>query len=233
MASTLAPNPDLKPERQTEIEAGFELGFWNDRALIDFTYYDQTTDDLVLSIPLPPSSSYQARRENIGELTNRGVELALSTVNKTGGDWSWRTRVQFAANRNEVTRLVTDADTIVSGYLNAVIEGQPVGVFYGGIYARNPDGTLTGDADGIETSGDQPVGDPDGRFVCRLNGVDDPLPAENVHRMIHEGDRRLRRITLALRGAGQGPADLRSRPAFNEALLAKCADVGSCGCQIR
>ena len=149
VASTLAPNPDLKPERQEEIEAGFEMGFWNDRALIDFTYYTQTTDDLVLSVPLPPSSAYQARRENIGELTNQGLELALETVNIARDGFNWRTRLQFATNENEVTRLVTGADTIVTGYLNAVIEGQPVGVFYGGVYARNPDGTLSIDEAGL------------------------------------------------------------------------------------
>lgn len=140
--STLAANPDLKPERQEELEGGFEVGFLGDRALVDFTYYTQTTRDLVLNVPLPPSSSFQLRRENIGELKNRGVELALTTINMNTPRFTWRSRLQFAANRNEVTALVTDADTLTSGYLNAVIEGHPVGVFYGGIYARNPDGSL-------------------------------------------------------------------------------------------
>lgn len=140
--STLAPNPNLKPERQRELEGGFELGLWNDRAVVDLTLYTQTTTDLVLNVPLPPSSSFQLRRENIGELENKGIELALTTVNLARDDFTWRSRLQFSRNQNEVTRLVTNADTLVSGYLNAVIEGHPVGVFYGGIYGRNPDGSL-------------------------------------------------------------------------------------------
>ncbi|MEJ2218933.1 MAG: TonB-dependent receptor [Gemmatimonadota bacterium] len=142
IASTLAGNPNLKPERQREIEGGFELGLWNDRAQVDFTYYNQKTSDLVLSVPLPPSTAYQSQLQNIGELTNKGVELSLTTVNMTRDNFTWRSRFQFSANRNRVTKLVTAADTLVFGYLNAVIEGEPVGMFYGGIWARNPDGSL-------------------------------------------------------------------------------------------
>jgi TonB-dependent starch-binding outer membrane protein SusC len=142
IASTLAGNPNLKPERQTETEGGFDLGLWNDRAQIDFTYYNQVTSDLVLSVPLPPSTGFQSQLQNIGELTNKGVELSLTTVNMARDNFTWRSRLQFAANRNKVTRLVTAADTLVFGYLNAVIQGQPVGEFYGGIWARNPDGSL-------------------------------------------------------------------------------------------
>lgn len=142
IASTLAGNPNLKPERQREIEGGFELGLWNNRAQVDFTYYNQKTSDLVLSVPLPPSTAYQSQLQNIGELTNKGVELSLTTVNMARDNFTWRSRFQFSANRNRVTKLVTAADTLVFGYLNAVIKGQPVGVFYGGIWARNPDGSL-------------------------------------------------------------------------------------------
>ncbi|HKJ92512.1 MAG TPA: SusC/RagA family TonB-linked outer membrane protein [Longimicrobiales bacterium] len=142
IASTLSGNPNLKPERQTETEGGFELGLWQDRAQLDFTYYNQATRDLVLSVPLPPSTGFQSQLQNIGELTNKGVEASLTTVNMARDNFTWRSRFQFSANRNKVTKLVTSADTLVFGYLNAVIEGQPVGEFYGGIWARNPDGSL-------------------------------------------------------------------------------------------
>jgi TonB-dependent starch-binding outer membrane protein SusC len=149
--STIADNPNLKPERQSEIEAGFELGLLEDRAVLEFTGYLQKTNDLVLAVPQPLSSGFTLRRENVGEVENKGVEIALNTINFTSDKFTWRSRFSFAANRNEVTKVVASRqtaagvpipDTLIVGYLNAVIQGQPVGVFYGGLYDREPDGSI-------------------------------------------------------------------------------------------
>jgi TonB-linked SusC/RagA family outer membrane protein len=142
VASATEGNPNLKPERQREYEAGFDAGAFHDRAQLEFTYYNKRTSDLVLSVPLPPSTGFSQQFQNIGELTNKGIELALNTVNVASPSFSWRSRISYAANRNRVEKLVTAGDTLITGYLNAVVEGQPIGVFYGGVYARNPDGTL-------------------------------------------------------------------------------------------
>ena len=142
VASATAGNGDLKPERQREIEAGFDAGFLRDRANIEFTYYDQKTTDLVLNVPLPLSSGFTTQPQNIGEVVNHGVELTLRTVNVSGKRFGWNTQVSFAANRNKVTKLVTAGDTLLTGYLNVVVKGQPLGVFYGGMYERKPDGSI-------------------------------------------------------------------------------------------
>jgi outer membrane receptor protein involved in Fe transport len=140
--STIASNPDLKPERQKEVELGFEAGVLRDRAVLEFTYYDQKTTDLVLLVPLSGSSGFTSQRQNVGEVTNRGVEASLNTINFNNGRFSWRSRIGFAANRNEVTKMVTSTDTLLVGYLNYVIPGQPVGVFYGGQYDRDENGDV-------------------------------------------------------------------------------------------
>ncbi len=142
VSSTTAGNPDLKPERQREFEGGFDVGFLRDRAQIEFSYYDKKTTDLVLSVPLPPSSGFQRQFQNIGSLTNKGVEVALNTINVNRGNFAWRTRFTYAANRNKIDKLVGDADTLVFDYLNAVIVGQPIGVFFGGTYARTAEGAI-------------------------------------------------------------------------------------------
>src|SRR5207253_5888780 len=111
VASTLAGNPSLKPERQSELEAGFDAGLFKDRANLEFTYYHQNTKDLVLSVPLPLSSGYGTQRQNVGALVNRGVEAALNTINVTSGTFSWSSRLSFGANRNKVTQLVNGQDT--------------------------------------------------------------------------------------------------------------------------
>jgi TonB-dependent starch-binding outer membrane protein SusC len=147
VASTTVGNPDLKPERQREYEAGFEAGFFDDRAQLELTVYDQRTRDLVLPVPIPPSKGAQQQFQNIGEVSNRGLELALSTVNISRERFSWRSRLTYARNRNRVEQLYRGTDTLMQAslggdYLNAVITGQPLGVFYGGVYERDAAGDV-------------------------------------------------------------------------------------------
>jgi outer membrane receptor protein involved in Fe transport len=138
----IAPNPDLKPERQREWEGGFEAGFLRDRASVEFTYYDKVTSDLVLSVPQALTTGFSSQYQNIGRLSNRGVEVTLSTVNLQGGRLGWTSRLGYAANHNRIEKLNAASDTLVFDYLNAVIEGQPIGVFFGAYYPRDADGNI-------------------------------------------------------------------------------------------
>ncbi len=140
--STIAANPNLKPERQREIEGGFDVGLMDDRISLEATYYDKQTKDFVLGVPLPLSSGFTSQRQNIGETSDHGFELTLNTVNVNRENWSWRSRLGAAFDRSRVTKLVTERDTIIYGYLNYLIEGQPVGVFYGGQYRRDANGKI-------------------------------------------------------------------------------------------
>jgi TonB-linked SusC/RagA family outer membrane protein len=162
VGSTIAGNPNLKPERQREYEGGLEAAFLGDRAQLDFTYYDKLTHDLVLSVPLNPSSGALSQFQNIGELTNKGVEVALNALLLNNPGFTWRSRLSYAANRNRVIRLAASSDSLLTGYLNYVIEGQPVGVFYGGVYARDAQGAIAYDAAGLALRG---------RDTLTINGV--------------------------------------------------------------
>jgi len=140
--STTLANPDLRPERQREFEAGFDLGLWGDRVTLELTGYDQRTTDLVLLVPLHPSSGFGEQYQNIGEISNRGLEISLGADVLRRGRFAWDARLTYAANRNRVEQLRTDADTITSEYLNIVTEGQPIGVFYGSVYPRGAAGNI-------------------------------------------------------------------------------------------
>lgn len=142
VASSLAGNAGLRPERQHEIEGGADIGLFGDRVVSELTYYHQRTADLVLSVPLSPSTGQSQQFQNVGVLTNRGWEATFTTVNVDKPRFAWRTRLSLAHNRNRVTSMVTTTDTLVFDYLNAVMPGQPIGVFFGGYYARNPDGSI-------------------------------------------------------------------------------------------
>lgn len=135
-------NLELKPERQREWEVGTDAAFLDGRVGLELTYYDKRTSDLVLSIPLAPSSGFQNQFRNVGELTNRGVELSLSAAPVQRRDFSWNTRLLFARNRNQIEKLNQQSDTIAFEYLNAVIEGEPIGVFLGRTYPRDAAGNI-------------------------------------------------------------------------------------------
>jgi TonB-linked SusC/RagA family outer membrane protein len=137
VGSTILANPELKPERQREWEGGFDIGLFNDRALLEFTYYDQLTRDVVLLRPLANSSGFDVQYQNIGEISNRGIEITAAADVVRRGAFSWNTRLTYARNRNRVERMRTPGDTIFSEYLNIVAEGQPVGVFYGAVFPRD------------------------------------------------------------------------------------------------
>ncbi|HYW14055.1 MAG TPA: SusC/RagA family TonB-linked outer membrane protein [Longimicrobium sp.] len=137
---TLQRNDALKPERQREWEFGADASFLDDRVAMELTYYDKRTSDLVLSVPLAPSSGFSSQFRNIGELSNKGIELALSAAPVQRDNFRWNTRLLFARNRNKIEKLNQASDTITFEYLNAVIEGQPIGVFYGRTYPTDAAG---------------------------------------------------------------------------------------------
>ncbi|HTE20270.1 MAG TPA: TonB-dependent receptor, partial [Armatimonadota bacterium] len=140
--STVLANSGLRPERQREYEAGFDVGLFGDRAQVEFTYYDQYTTDVVLLRPLANSSGFDVQYQNIGEISNRGMELTAAADLVRRGAFNWNTRLTYARNRNNVERMRTPGDTIFSEYLNIVAEGQPVGVFYGAVYQRDGQGRI-------------------------------------------------------------------------------------------
>jgi len=164
-----APNPNLKPERQREWEAGFEAGFLRDRASVEFTYYDKATSDLVLSVPLALTTGFASQFQNIGRLSNKGIELTLSTVNVQRDRFGWTSRMGYARNRNRIEKLNAASDTLVFDYLNAVIEGQPIGVFFGAYYPRDANGNII--PAGPRNTGGFWVATPDGkRLPSRARG---------------------------------------------------------------
>ncbi|MCR9264790.1 MAG: SusC/RagA family TonB-linked outer membrane protein [Flavobacteriaceae bacterium] len=153
--STAQGNEDLKPERQDEIEIGFDAGLLNSRLGIEFSYYKQKVTDLLLPRVLAPSSGFGSRFENVGNLENTGVEILLRGAPIKTQDFSWDVTATFSKNKNEVTNVAGGGRLALAGSFstNYVIEGEPLGVFYRQFYARNEDGSIALDADGYPYRG--------------------------------------------------------------------------------
>ena len=120
-------NPDLKPERSTELELGFEGGFFNDRLAADFTFYYQTTQDAILLKPIAPSFGFPGNQFiNIGEIENLGVELQLSATPIRSDNTDLQLNLSISNNSNEVTSLgegVTQLDPVLGPKLGFPVDG--------------------------------------------------------------------------------------------------------------
>ncbi|MCO6479774.1 MAG: SusC/RagA family TonB-linked outer membrane protein [Phaeodactylibacter sp.] len=138
-------NPGIRPEQQTEIEFGADLSFLKNRLGLSVTYYQQEITDLLLDRNLAPSSGGASIIENIGEMSNKGVELMLNINPVRTRDFNWDVSVAYNTFRNEVNGIGGGRAGLLlrgGGGTQSAIDGEPLGVFFGVQYARNPDGTL-------------------------------------------------------------------------------------------
>ncbi|MCA9739096.1 MAG: SusC/RagA family TonB-linked outer membrane protein [Gemmatimonadota bacterium] len=121
-------NTQLKPERGTEYELGFEAGLLDERLSLELTYFNKTTTDAILRRPIAPSLGFDTDPYvNIGEVNNRGVEVAASARLITQENLGWELRGTLATVKNEVVDL---GDIEPFGTLSRTREGAPVGSFH-------------------------------------------------------------------------------------------------------
>ena len=142
IAPTRLGNADLKPERQTELEFGVDMGLFDNKVGIELTYYEQDIEDLLLARTLSPSTGFGSRVENIGTMTNKGFEALITAMLIQTKDFSWSMTGTYSSNKNEVNNIEGEQFGIGNFGFSVAKNGQPLGVFYQGFYARNTDGSL-------------------------------------------------------------------------------------------
>lgn len=134
---TQIANENLGWESTRQIDFGLDFGVLKNRITGEIDYYFKNTSDLLLDVPVPGTSGYTVQTQNVGSVKNRGFEIVLNTTNIASGKFEWTTNFNFSYNRNRVTNLGTQTiiDEGSSRYMNVVMVGQPLGVFYGAEYA--------------------------------------------------------------------------------------------------
>lgn len=142
IAPTQLGNANLKPERQTELEFGIDMGLFDNRVGLELTYYKQDIEDLLLARTLSPSTGFGSRVENIGIMTNRGFEALITATPVQTTDFSWTVTGTYSTNKNVVNNIEGEQFGIGNFGFSVAKNGQPLGIFYQGFYARNPDGSL-------------------------------------------------------------------------------------------
>lgn len=144
-------NPDIKPERQKELEFGTDLAFFNNRLGVTFNYYVKRVNDLLISRVIAPTNGHSSYLNNFGSLENKGFELVLTGTPVKTRDWRWDITGIFNRNRNKAVE-IGQALTLLStnaGAPIAILEGQPIGVFYGTFFAVDENGNQIKNAAGL------------------------------------------------------------------------------------
>ena len=95
-------NPDLRWEKTSQLNAGLDLGFFDDRFGIEFNYYDKYTTDALLEVAVPNFSGFRSYLSNYGELSNRGFEFSLSAAVIAKDNFSWNTSFNISHNKNKI-----------------------------------------------------------------------------------------------------------------------------------
>lgn len=100
---------DIKPERQTEIEGGFDLSLADGLASLSLTVYQKSIEDMLLQRELEPSTGFSFESFNAGEMRNRGIEVGLDLIPVNSSDLRWTSNLNFWKNVSKVTSLPVPA----------------------------------------------------------------------------------------------------------------------------
>ena len=130
-------NSELTWETTKSVDAGLDIGLFNDRVFLVYDYYWKTTDGLLYQIDIPYSAGFGDIQSNIGEFRFWGHELNIETRNLTG-EFKWNTSLNLSFNKNKAIKLGTN-NTPIGGNnnqedYNRTEVGKPLGLFYGYVY---------------------------------------------------------------------------------------------------
>ncbi len=145
---TFRGNPVVAPERQTETEFGFDTSMFDNRLSLEFTYYSQDIEDLLLESPLAPTTGFINEFANVANMTNKGFELLIKGTPIKNQNLNWTITGTLSQNKNNVTDVVGYRRGIGMFGTSVVQENEALGVFYGTYFATDTNGNILLNADG-------------------------------------------------------------------------------------
>jgi TonB-linked SusC/RagA family outer membrane protein len=149
----------LRPERTKEIEIGAELRFFKNRFGLDFTYFTRNSVDLIQPLPVSNTTGYARYLSNVGEIRNRGVELAVNTTPIKAKDFRWDVNFTFTQFSGDVVRIsdsiqqfdLFDASPTSTPITYRYKTGGKVGDLYGFQFRKHSSGAMLIGANGFPT----------------------------------------------------------------------------------
>ena len=154
-ASDAASFEEMKPEMSLSVEVGTEWKFFDSRLHIDFTYYQTHTKNQFFKLPAKDGDEYAYRYVNAGNIQNTGVELMIEGTPVEIKNFSWKTGINYAFNKNKVVRLHAELPVFQYGpygfsssYAMKLKKGGSFGDIYGKAFKRDADGKILYETDG-------------------------------------------------------------------------------------
>lgn len=146
----IIPNPNLKPLKTTTLEVGAELKLFKNRLNFDFAAYAGSTKNQILNRLVDRSTGYNVAVFNVGQVNNKGIEIAVNATVLKAKDFSWTMNGTFTANRNKIIELADSSVVLRTGALGGgqivANVGGSMGDLYGRGFLRSPDGQIVFDA---------------------------------------------------------------------------------------
>lgn len=144
LGATRNANPDLKWERTGMFNIGIDFGFFKNRLNGTIEYYDKRTKDLIADYAVSTTKyQYNWLTANVGEISNKGIELTINAIPVKTKDFMWETSINLSHNKNKVVKLSNSSYSVdyldkgnvdAAGFATAnnqrVMEGSPIGQFY-------------------------------------------------------------------------------------------------------
>ena len=159
-ANTTAPFGDLKPELSSSFEVGADIRLFNSRVNFDFTWYKTNTTNQIFELPAPSGSGYATYYANAGNIENKGIELTIGLIPVETRNVVWHSNFNISHNTNKIISLHEDLHEFIVGsngsfgYMMKLVEGGSYGDFYVHTFARDDNGKLLLDKDGLPYAGD-------------------------------------------------------------------------------
>lgn len=142
--ANIVPNPDVTWETSEQLDLGFDARFLDSRLGLTFDWYKKTTKDWLIVAPRVAIEGTNPAYINGGDVRNTGVEIAVTWNDRIGKDFSYNVGVNFATNKNKVTRIANETGYINGGgsilsqgteYIYRAQVDKPIGYFYGMSYS--------------------------------------------------------------------------------------------------
>ena len=141
-------NKDLTWERTLTTNIGVDIGFIDNRINLSIDAYEGITKDLLLTVPVPLTTGFSSAIQNLGEVSNKGIEIELATRNLASTSaFQWNTKLNYSYNKNEVLKMGPNDAPIITGEWYSRSSYTGIGEAIGSFYLWETDGVFQNQAE--------------------------------------------------------------------------------------
>jgi TonB-linked SusC/RagA family outer membrane protein len=157
-------NPNLKAEKTNSYEIGADLGFLQNRIVLNATAYSSKSTDVILTVPIAFTTGYASELLNAATINNKGLEVTLTGSPVKTRDFGWDITINWSRNINKVASLAAGVPKVlIAGFQNGEVDaiaGKPFGQIYGSVYQRSDPTNMSSPLLINDTKGDPGYGMP-------------------------------------------------------------------------